>query len=199
MLKSKPQMNLDRPLSWSQISCFEYNKEEWYTRYVLGEKSQPSREMEFGKEVGKKLETDPSYLPMIPRHSKMEHEFVCSFGGIHLVGYADTFCDKTFILLGEYKTGKKKWDQKRVDSHGQIDMYLLMNWIINKVRPEDVSITLVWMPTMETNDFKITFVDDIEENIKIFTTKRTMKDILNFGIRINKVFKEMQEYALAHR
>lgn len=192
----------ERPFSWSQLSSFEYDKEQWYDKYILGKPSRVSAEMTFGSEVGKRLETDPTYLPMIPRHNVMEHEFKCFFGKIPLIGYADSFCTITDKKLNEHKTGVKKWDQKRVDEHGQLDMYLLMHWIMRKIRPEDVEVNLIWLPTKrsESGDFNVTisFVEPIEENIKTFTTKRTMKDIMNFGMRINKVYKEMEQYALKH-
>jgi hypothetical protein len=183
-----------RPLSWSQISSFHYNPEEWYKRYILNQQTPPSSEMIFGSKVGKRLETDPTFLPQIPRHSKMEHGFKVVFNGIPMVGYADSFCDQTHRKLLEYKTGKAKWDQRRVDNHGQLTMYALSNFITNKIRPEDMTIQLVWMPTKETGSFDIEFVEPIEKHIQIFTTKRTMKDILNFGAYINKTVQEMDNY-----
>lgn len=188
----------NRPLSWSAISSFEYDPEQWYTKYVLNIYPEPTKEMTFGSLVGKKIETNPKFLPMIPRHSIMEFPFKCKFGKIELVGFADTFCDKTFRKLGEFKTGKRAWDQKRVDEHGQIDMYLLMNFVMHKVKPEEVEVQLVWMPTMERSDFSIFFVPDVVEKIKIFKTKRTMVDILRFGERINKTVKAMTKYAENH-
>lgn len=194
----KKTFNKTRPISWSAISSFEYSPEQWYKKYVLNEPQDTSREMEFGKVIGKKLETDPTFLPMIERHSKMEHPFNVVFNKIPLVGYADSFCDKTHKKLSEFKTGKKAWDQKRADHHGQIDMYLLMNYITKKIKPEDVDITLVWMPTQDNGDFSISFVEPIEKNIKIFKTKRTMTDILRFGQRINSVYKAMEDYCQNH-
>lgn len=184
-----------RAVSWSFISSFEYSPEQWYDRYVLCLPTQQTNEMLFGSTIGKKLETDPTFLPQIQRHSKMEHPFEnIKFGNLVLVGYADTFCDITFKKLDEFKTGKKAWDQKRVDNHGQIDMYLLMNWIKNKIKPEEVAVRLWWMPTQDNGDFSISFVEPIEKNIKVFTTKRTMRDIMNFGLRIRKVYAEMEKY-----
>lgn len=192
-----------RPLSWSSLSSWEWNKEEWAKKYLEGIETPPNEEMIFGSKVGKKLETDPTYLPMIPRHSKMEHEFKVNIGGVELVGYADTFCIETFKKGGEYKTGVKKWDQKRVDEHGQITMYLLMNYITNKIKPEDVDFILAWMPTVrkESGTFEVVieFVPDIENNIKIFKTKRTMVEILKFAGYIKKTYKEMEKYALAYK
>ena len=190
----------DRPLSWSAISCFEWNPEDWYQRYYLNIQSDKTAELEFGSKIGKMLETDKKFLPQIARLSKMEHPFKCKFGKVKagLIGYADTFCDKTFKKLGEFKTGKKPWTQQRADEHGQLTMYCLMNYIMNKVKPEDVEIILTWMPTRDNGDFSISFIEPIEKNIKFFKTKRTMMDILQFGKRINNVYDQMKLYAQNH-
>jgi len=190
----KDIFNNQRPLSWSAISSWNYSKEDWAKKYIDGEAPKSSKEMDWGKKIGKLLETDPAYLPQVPRHSKMEHKFSVNLSGIPLVGYADSFCDKSHKKLLEFKTGKKPWDQKRSDEHGQITMYCLMNYITNKIKPEDMDIALVWLPTQDNGDFSISFVEPIEENIKIFKTKRTMQDILLFASEIKRIYKEMEEY-----
>ena len=198
-----------RDFSWSQISSFEYSPEQWYRSYWLGEKDPPSEEMKFGSWVGKQLETNADFLPMIRRRPHMEYKFRVQYGKRWLVGYADSFCEDT-PALEEYKTGVKAWDQKRVDDHGQIDMYLFMRYLATAQKPEDFEITLWWMPTTskrkfekETGDLKITvgFVDNIEENIKSFSTKRTMNDLVGvdgIAARITRTWKEMEEYAMDH-
>ncbi len=196
----KDIINEKRPMSWSCISAWRYSKEDWYEKYIENKQQKTSAEMLWGSKIGKKLETDPTYLPQIPRHNKMEHPFSVVFGGIPLCGYADSFCTITKKKLLEFKTGVKAWDQKRADEHQQIDMYLLMNYITNKIKPEEVEVQLVWLPTKKesTGDFvdTISFVEPIEDNIKIFNTKRTMADILKFGNEIKKTYKEMEKYCL---
>jgi len=190
----KDIFNNQRPLSWSAISSWNYSKEDWAKKYIDGEVPKSSKEMDWGKKIGKLLETDPTYLPQVPRHSKMEHKFSVNLSGIPLVGYADSFCDKSHNKLLEFKTGKKAWDQKRTDEHGQITMYCLMNYITNKIKPEDMDIALVWLPTQDNGDFSISFVEPIEDHIQIFKTKRTMQDILLFASEIKKIYKQMEEY-----
>lgn len=194
----KLTFNKKRPLSWSAISSFEYDPEQWYRSYVLNQRDEPTKEMTFGSEFAKSIEegtcTVPDFLSKL--QTKKEHAFKIMFGTICLVGYADAFCDKTFRKLDEIKTGKKPWDQKRADRHGQFDMYLLMNFITNKVPPEEVDCTLYWLPTQDNNDFSISFVEPV--CVHAFTTKRTTNDILTFGSRINRVFQEMQDYAANH-
>lgn len=212
-----PKFDKKRPVSWSAISSFEYDPSQWHRKYVIHGKcskelclvneegrkcplKETSVEMEFGKMVGKKFETDIFYLPELGRLSRMEYPFHVSFSNIPLIGFADSFCDKTNKKLLELKTGVKKWDQKRVDNHKQIDMYLLMNYLINKVKPEDVECRLAWLPTKKIMNKNLTteilFVDPLIP--KIFKTTRTMVDILNFGNKIKKVVSDMEKYAIAH-
>lgn len=214
----KLQFNKDRPVSWSQISSFEYSPEQWHKKYVLHGKctkelclmieegrkcplKETSVEMEFGKMVGERLASDPLYLPEVPRLSKYEHPFKVSWKGIPLVGYADNFCEMTKRKIYEFKTGVKKWDQKRVDGHGQLDMYALQNYLIESIRPEEVELTLVWLPTKKTMQktlkTEISFVEPIVP--QIFKTKRTMVQCLEFANRIERTVKEMEKYALNYK
>lgn len=200
--KQESVISLKRLLSWSQISQFEYDKEKWYRSYVLGQKDPPSAEMLFGNKIGKQLENDPTFMPYIPRESHMEYKFQAKLGKVEMIGYADSYSPEKY-LLREYKTGIPKWDQKRVDLHAQIDCYLLMLYLSKGIKPEQVECHLHWMPTKKTEhgDFTktIEFVDDIEQNVQHFTTKRTTRDILEFGVRINKVLKEMEEFKLSKK
>lgn len=184
----------ERPLSWSAISSFEYSPEQWYDNYVLSKKNPESEEMKFGKAFANSIEdgtcANKELLDLLQK--KKEHKFNVVFSGIPLIGFADAFCDKTFKILDEVKTGKKAWDQKRANEHGQLTMYALMNFITNKIRPEDTTFTLYWCPTQANGDFSISFVKPIKTHV--FKTKRMMNDILQFGLRIKRVVKEMEEY-----
>lgn len=191
-------------MSWSQISSFEYDPEDWYRKYVLGMKDKPTPELLFGKAFADSCEIRKPLAP-VKMLSKMEQPFEVEFDKIKLIGYLDTFDDVTFRDIGEYKSGVKKWDQKRADQHGQITMYALMNYLQNKIRPEECTFFLQWIPTQkiprENGDFSgfdydIDFLYPIE--VRTFHTKRTMRDILEFGNRIKNVRKQMEAYALAH-
>ncbi len=189
----KKHQSIKLPFSWSQLSSFEYSPEEWYSRYVLKHRSPESAPMRFGKEVGEKLATDSTYLPQVPRLKEFEHRLEAVFDGIPLVGYIDSYAPHTALL--EYKTGKPKWTQQRADSHGQIDMYLLMIYIKYAVKPEDILTKLIWLPTQENGDFSVSLVDDTK--CYIFETNRTTLDIIRFGERIHTRINEMESYALA--
>lgn len=218
MLKNKKKIKFSiyeflktRPLSWSALSSFEYDPEQWYRRYYLGIESEKSAEMEFGSMIGKRLESDPTFLPQIPRQSKMEHKFVTELDfsewdgnelvkekKIPIIGYADSFCGKTYLFLEEYKTGKKSWDQKRADKHGQVEFYLLMNLFINRIQPQDVKCRITWMPTWKDEKGVIRFLEPIEKRIKTFETKRTMRQIMIFADRIRENVEAMERYVNNH-
>ena len=184
-----------RPLSWSAISAFQYDPEQWYRRYWLGIKDPPNKVMEFGKAFGKSIEDGKPMAP-VTILSKCEQEFKIVFDGIPLVGFADTFDHKTKKRLGEYKTSARSWSQSRVDDHGQITMYALMNYITNKVKPEECEFFLENVLTEEQGDFSIV----LKQPVKVyhFKTKRTMADILRFAQLIKDTVKAMGEYVKSY-
>lgn len=186
-----------RPLSWSAISSFEYDPSQWYERYVLNVSAQPTREMAFGKLVGEKLASDPDFLPHVPRYREFEYELKYKMDtGLHLIGFIDSYEPKRFKggpAVYEYKTGKKAWDQKRADDHGQITMYLMMLYFQHQLFPQDVKTHVLWLPTKSEGDFSISFVN--EKDVRIFETGRTMTELIIFGKRIRQVAKAMEDYA----
>lgn len=178
-------------MSWSSISSFEWDPEQWYQSYIKGIR-QESKELAFGSLVDKKLQDDPNYLSSVERYPIMQHGMKIMFDGIPLIGFADGY-DPSAKILADYKTGKKAWTQKRADETGQLTMYAFMLYLIDKVKPGDMVFRIVWLPTVESGDFSIQFKDDPVKP-KVFNTTRSMLDILQFGQRIKKTLEEMQEY-----
>lgn len=185
-----------RAMSWSMMSSFDYDPEQWYRTYVLNEK-QESKEMTFGSWVDKKIQDDPTFLPSLTRYEKMQYKMKVMFSGIPLVGIPDGLNFTGVKKLADYKTGKKKWDKKRADETGQLTFYLLLLYITHKIKPEEFELYIHWLPTKDNGDFTITFVDDIDKNIKTIATKRTMVDLLKFGERIKETVDKMDAYLLA--
>lgn len=185
----------DRPLSWSALSSFDWNPEEWYRKYYLGQDPGSSPEMLFGKVFAQSCE-DRTPLAPVTMLSKMEYKFEARFNNIPMIGYGDTFNDVTFDELGEYKTSKKLWTQSKVDSHGQLTLYPFLNYIDKKIRPED---TRIWLECVET-EIKSNYQIGLKKPIKVhhFETKRTMSDILQFGSYVNLTVMKMQDYVRNH-
>lgn len=184
-------------ISWSSMNQFEsYDKEKWYKNYVLGIKDPPNAAMQAGIEIGEKLATDPTFMPEVPRPEIYEHEARIVFSGITLRGHMDGWSPKIKELL-EYKTttNQNKWTKETVRQHGQLDFYCLLLFLTETIKPEDIYIRLISIPVKETGHFEIVRSN---EPIKIIETKRTMQNILNFGVRIKKVYKEMKEYVASY-
>lgn len=185
-----------RPFSWSQFSSFrDYDKEKWYQNYVLGFKEPPNARMTFGSQVGKRIETDPTYIPQLPR-GIMEYELKATMNDIELIGYADSYNPET-KELDEFKTSSPTgWTQKKVDSHDQLTYYALLLHLRDKVKPEHLTIRLHHMHTCEDGSFNIAFCKPF--SLDTYTTKRTTRQVLMFASEILRVRKEMEEYILAH-
>ncbi|HNO71988.1 MAG TPA: hypothetical protein PKO16_09465 [Bacteroidia bacterium] len=187
---------LSRPFSWSQFSSFrDYDKEKWYQNYVLGFKEPPNAKMMFGSKVGKCIETDPSYIPQLPR-ATMEYELKATMKDIELIGFADSY-DPKKKELDEFKTGTVSiWNQKKVDNHDQLTFYALLLYLRNEAKPEDITIRLHHMVTEEKGDFSIGFAKPF--TLTTYATKRTTKQVLMFASEIIRLRKEMEEYILTH-
>src|SRR5689334_52062 len=123
-----------RPLSWSAISSFEYSPHQWYRTYILGER-QTSKEMEFGKVIDQRFQDDPTFLPSIPRGEQLQMKFKATFSGIPLVGVPDIIALEKEPMIGDLKTGRKEWDQKRADETGQLTFYSLLVYLNYKLKP----------------------------------------------------------------
>lgn len=186
-----------KPLSWSSISSWKWNKDQWARKYLEGIIDPPNKQMEFGKKVGELLATVPDFLLEVPRYTIFEKELRVQFGSIPLVGYLDSFQEKPLAFI-EFKTHTKKdkWTQKTCDDHGQLMMYLALLWITYKITPEKISCHLVAIPVTEGSDFKMKLV---KESPKIFEVKKKKIDVLNFLIEVKNIYKEMCEYALQYK
>ena len=185
-----------RPYSWSQHSSFrDYDKEEWYQSYIMGIKKPSNRRMDFGSQVGKRIETDPNYIPQLPR-GVMEHGINVFMDDIELTGFMDSYIPEE-IHIHEFKTSSPTgWTQDKVDNHHQLTFYCLLLLLKESIKPEDVKITLHHMVTEESGDFSIKFAAPFSLNS--YPTKRTIRDVLMFGAEIVNQRKEMEQYILDH-
>lgn len=178
-------------LSWSSYHAFtEYDKDEWYTSYVLGIRKPPNKAMTIGIEVGERITTDPTFLPTLERPEVYEYDFdgkLTKFGDLTLRGHIDGY-SPSIPAIEEYKTStnKDRWNRRKVDNHHQLTFYALLVWLNHKIPPEKIRFRLWAIPIIENGDFTYEAQPPL-----MFTTKRTMADILCFGAELNKTFKEM--------
>lgn len=200
----KTVFNESRPLSWSAISSFEWNPQQWYEKYVLKQYPEPTAELLFGGMVDKKIQSDPTFLPLLTRYPVEQFEMRATFNGIPLIGFSDAYQprvrpakgrDSVCAAIRDYKTGRKAWDKKRADETGQLTLYAFFLYLMEKIKPEDVELYIDWLPT-HIKDGKICFIEDDHTKLvpQTFKTKRTMSQVLKFGQRINDTWIKMEEY-----
>lgn len=187
----------NRPMSWSQVSSWEYNPRGWFNKYISGIKEPSNPAMEFGNLVGDTLGLPTSMVPLLNPHlvGIKEYELSPSLGKIKLTGFCDHYCPKV-LTLNENKTSQntKKWNQKSVNEHGQLTLYSLMIYLQNGTKPEDLTIKLNYIPVAQGQDFHIYLPDP--DTFHIYPTKRTTQEALQFGADLIKLRKTMEDYAL---
>lgn len=137
-------------LSYSAITLWNKNKEQFRSKYYLGEEGPITPYMLFGKEIAALLEQDDMSLRHIPRYKYPEHEIKVMVKGIPVIGYLDSFSKqlKTFI---EYKTGilsptgEVPWNDAKVAKHDQLPFYSYL--IKKKYGKVTCKCRLVWLET----------------------------------------------------
>lgn len=199
-MASRYEFDWTRPASWSYVSAYEWDKEAWFRKYILGIPEPETAELAFGKAFADSCETRRPLAP-VTMMSRMEKEFSVRLNKkVTLRGFVDTFCEDTKRVIGEYKTGVKVWDQKRADLHGQITMYALMNLIENGVRPEECTFFLEWIPTtrVESGDFSVRIDFKRPVEVRKFYTKRTTAQVLSFGDYVLRTMRDMEEFVRNH-
>ena len=191
-MSKQPNRFKDRPLSYSQLSSFEYDPAEWYRCYILGEKDPPNDQMKLGTLVGDSIGKLESLVPGLEPAGVKEYEMRASLGNIHMVGYADHYCVEK-LILNENKTSDKrtKWTQESVDNHGQLTMYALLLLLQNKTKPEDVTMFLNYIPTIRKG-VKFRLVEPVE--VYTFETSRTTMQVLDYANYIKRMVNLMDEY-----
>lgn len=210
-----------RPLSYSAINTFSDpvwgSPEKWYKVYILGERQQ-SAEMDFGSWLDKKIQVEKDFIPDHPRYKVMQHQFDVVYMGteqvgvdkdgkpiikkrkIHMTGKPD-WIDFDKFLLADTKSGRVPWTKELADKTEQLTCYLFFTYISKRISPEKFTCRIHWVPTVRNEfgnfDVKIELRDKPVKTIT-FDTRRTMKDILNFAVKVNRVVLEMQEYVRNH-
>lgn len=193
-------------LRWSQISSFAYDPRQWFSSYVLGITQSENPAMRFGKDIHARIQSDPSFLPTVPRGTINEHRMSAVLhAGDHdgadlpLTGSADAWTPAPHFILDEYKTSvsAKRWTQKTAQEHGQLKFYALMLMLTEKVRPEDMTVRLTWIPARADGMFGERLSLDPNRSPRTFFVRLTTRDILLFAREIKNVRKEMYEYAQA--
>lgn len=171
-------------LSWSSFTLFKRSPASWVKVYIYGEKVE-TEAMRFGTRFAEALEAgggetgdrDIDFaLAFLPRYPKAEYKIEVRTRGVVLHGRLDG-CDTKKHVVGEYKTGKTPWDQKRVDQEGQLTWYALLYFLKHGKIP---SIELTWYDTEN-------------RTVKTFKTVRAMIHILAMAAEARTVWQQIVE------
>jgi len=186
---------IKRPLSYSQLSAWGYNKEEWYQRYIKNKPYPKNSAMQTGNIIGDSIGTDKSLIPDLIPPGVKEFKLEAQLGDIYIVGYADHYCPKTKVLSeNKTSTNRKKWTQGAVDRHKQLDMYCLMLALTHNTPPEDITIWLNYIPVIEAQDMRYYLPNPVE--FYQFPTKRTSEQVFTFAKEIENTVEDMHSYVL---
>jgi len=182
-----------RPLSYSQLSSFEWDAEEWYNNYILGKREPANPAMLYGTVVGDSIGTPDTLVPSLIPPGVKEYEMNAVIDGVPIVGYADHYCPDT-LFLSENKTSDnpKRWDQKKVDDHGQLTMYALMLFLRDKIKPEDIQMQLNFIPVLRGGDMVYRMPEP--PTYQPFRTKRSTLDIVKYAQYIRDLIIEMERF-----
>src|ERR1700693_5701907 len=91
-----------RSLSWSALSSFDYDQDQWFSTYMRNQR-QSSPQLTFGSMIDKKYQDDPTFLPHVIRYPILQHKMEAKLGKIPLIGIADTV-DLSIPALRDLKT-----------------------------------------------------------------------------------------------
>lgn len=187
-------------LSSSALDLWLSSPKQYAKKYFEGQDiDRPNDYMTFGKRLAQHLETgefadDPMVAfakNFLPSFGNNEHEqttvLKTPYGDIKLLGKFDDFNPSELKIL-EHKTGKTKWTQARVQSHGQLKFYAViihnefgkipvqeLNWI------ETVKVGDTVRPTGVTERFEyIATLEEIEEK---------KREIINACLGIDRAYR----------
>lgn len=181
-----------RYLSYSQLKLYEDDPNEYYKRYVLGEKWEGNKYTEFGKKLADALETgvaadDPGIEHIrlfLPKFEAREFKIEAECMKVPILAKLDGFHPK-LLEIDEVKTGKK-WDQKRVDKDDQLTFYSIA--CLKRYGKQPSIIRLHWARTVEEGE-----IIKATGELRTFITKRTMAQQLLLANRIKVAWEGIKK------
>ena len=190
---------MPKALSWSELSAWSFDRDKWYSQYILGEEEPPNDLMKLGKichlaiadekyswlmAIRKELPSQ-NVIPIRKLLNKVqrfpEREFYrrsVDFQGIPLTFYFDGL-DRKNRILGEYKTtdNNEKWQQFSVDYNEQLSFYaLVFHLLFHRF----------------FSDIQLHRLNTKSGSIKVFHTARGKRDLDYIGQKIKTAVNEMK-------
>jgi hypothetical protein len=121
-------------LSYSQISLFLKDKEEYKNRYIIREPFKSNAYIDFGLKVDDALvkndfslftKSEVNTLSKVTRLDLFQKKIIINFEGFYIIGFIDS-CSNDFKELIDYKTGgKNKENEYKKDEYNQLNYYAI--------------------------------------------------------------------------
>ena len=171
-------------ISWSQINTFNESPWQYYQRYWLNVKTPQTPQMKLGCAV------EDALAPIMEEegYTNNRDKTKCDFnllGEYKITGYYDFLKKNDPNTMIELKTGKK-WDQERVDNHGQLKLYALAMHNKNKKIPK---IQLFYFEKTEKQSDS-TYVLEYNGDTLFFE-----KHVFDFHVTEEKIRKWLEEFS----
>lgn len=139
-------------LSYSQISLFLKDKEQYKKQYILKEPFVGNEYTDFGLKVGKALESgnfelfdknEKETLSKVTRLDLFERKTILKYEDFYIIGFIDT-CNNDLTEIIDYKTGgKNKEFEYQKDDYTQLLYYALSLRQETGITPKKASVEFI--------------------------------------------------------
>lgn len=180
-------------LSYSQISMFLKDKEQFIKSYILKEPFIGNEYTEFGSKVGKALELDVydnftdseiKTLKKVERLDIFEKQISINYDSFYLVGYIDS-CSLDMTRIIDYKTGGKGKESQYSDiNYTQLHYYALGIRQETGIKVKDASVEFIRRVGSLSSGLKVGSEQPIK--IKIDISEQSLKRVYWETIEIAK-------------
>jgi len=176
-------------VSYSQLSLFKKDKQEYFERYIVGKPFEGNEWTDFGSKVGEALENDnfegfsadeTGILKKVTRLDQFEKPTKLKYEGFYVMGFIDSM-KEDFTRIIDYKTGgKKKEFQYSEEDYSQLALYALSLRQETGITPTKASVEFIRRAGNPYRNTPLTVA--IEEPIEI---------IVDISLeRLKKVYRE---------
>jgi hypothetical protein len=199
----KKDKNGNSYLSYSQISLFKRDKDEYYQNYIIGKKFEGNEYTDFGSKVGEALEKndftsfseqESNILKQVTRLDEFERRVILKYEGFYIVGYVDTN-KKDLTRIIDYKTGglKKEWQYVKPE-YTQLHIYALSIRQETGITPTKASVEFIRRTGNAYKGQKLKVANEspttIEVDVSINKLKRVYWETLETAKQIEKFYKK---------
>jgi hypothetical protein len=199
----KKDKNGNSYLSYSQLSLFKRSRQEYFDRYIVGEKFEGNDYTDFGSKVGKSLESnnfsrftenEAIILKKVRRLDQFERSTFLNYDGFYVLGFIDSNSNDYKEII-DYKTGGKNKEKEYLkEEYNQLQLYALSLRQETGITPEVASVEFIRRSGNAFIGEKLTVANENPINISIDISFKRLKDVywetLKTAKEIEKFHKE---------